>query len=369
MTRPITVAALQLALGSDAATNIADVSRLIRDAAARGATIVLPPELFDGPYFCKVEQEIEFARARPADAHPSVIAMRRLAAELGVTIPTSFFERDGQHYYNSLAMIGPDGAVMGVYRKSHIPDGPGYEEKYYFRAGNTGFRVWPVGDAVAGVGVCWDQWFPECARIMALMGADLLFYPTAIGSEPADPGLDTARLWRRAMIGHAVANIMPIVAANRIGVEDGQRFYGTSFICDEWGDILCELGDEEGVLVATLDLDRAARNRAGMGFFRDPAPRSLRPYRRGSLKGCGRYAVMPHPRQAGSFGRVIVRQPGASPSMTWSLPAASAPNPTIARIASIAANPPTIVTIAPSTPWSAQVSQSSASCASPTKQR
>jgi N-carbamoylputrescine amidase len=273
MTRTITVAALQLALGGSEEQNIAAVSALVREAAGQGAAVILPPELFEGPYFCKLELEEEFARARPLASHPSVVAMRALAAELGVTIPTSFFERDGQHHYNSLAMIGPDGAVQGSYRKSHIPDGPGYEEKYYFRPGNTGFKTWahPVGQL--GVGICWDQWYPEAARVMALMGADILFYPTAIGSEPHDPGLDTRRLWRRAMIGHAVANIMPVVAANRIGSEDGQRFYGTSFISDEWGDVIAELGDdEEGVIVATLDLDRAAKNRAGMGFFRDRRP-------------------------------------------------------------------------------------------------
>ena len=275
MARTVTVAALQLALGGTEQANIAAVTRLVRDAAAQGATIILPPELFEGPYFCKLEEELEFARARPVAEHPSVIAMQALAAELKVTIPTSFFERDGQHHYNTLAMIGPNGAIAGTYRKSHIPDGPGYEEKYYFRPGNSGFRTWPVEDAAAriGIGICWDQWYPECARVMALDGADLLFYPTAIGSEPHDPGLDTRRLWRRAMVGHAVCNVMPVIAANRIGDEDGQRFYGTSFICDEWGDILAELGDdEEGVITATLDLDRAARNRAGMGFFRDRRP-------------------------------------------------------------------------------------------------
>jgi N-carbamoylputrescine amidase len=277
MTRTITVAALQLALGGSEEQNIAAVSALVRDAARQGASVILPPELFEGPYFCKLEEEGEFARARPLATHPSVAAMRSLAAELAVTIPTSFFERDGQHYYNTLAMIGPDGAVQGSYRKSHIPDGPGYQEKFYFRPGNSGFKTWAhgIGDAATrlGVGICWDQWYPECARVMALMGADLLFYPTAIGSEPHDPGLDTRRLWRRAMIGHAVSNIMPVVAANRIGTEDGQRFYGTSFICDEWGDVVAELGDdEEGVIVATLDLDRAAKNRAGMGFFRDRRP-------------------------------------------------------------------------------------------------
>ena len=273
MSRLVTVAALQTAMGEDEAGSITNVARLVRDAAARGATIILPPELFEGPYFCKAELEEEFARARPLGAHPSVLAMQALAAELGVTIPTSFFERDGQHHYNSMAMIGPDGSVMGVYRKSHIPDGPGYEEKYYFRPGNTGFKVWEVGKITTGVGICWDQWYPECARVMALMGADMLLYPTAIGSEPHDPTLDTRLPWRRAMVGHAVSNVMPVIAANRVGTEDGQRFYGSSFIADEWGEILAELGEtQEGVITATLDLDRAAKNRAGMGFFRDRRP-------------------------------------------------------------------------------------------------
>jgi N-carbamoylputrescine amidase len=275
----ITVAALQLALGSDdESANIAAVSALVEEAASRGAQLVLPPELFSGPYFCRDEDEALFALARPTAEHPSVIAMQALAAKLQVTIPTSFFERDRHHYYNTLAMIGPDGAVMGTYRKSHIPDGPGYEEKYYFRPGNDGFKVWDVpgeGGAVVrvGVGICWDQWYPECARVMALMGAELLLYPTAIGSEPYDADLDTSRMWRRAMVGHAVSNCMPVVAANRIGTEGGQRFYGHSFISDEWGDYLAEYGAAEtGVLTARLDLARAAKHRAGMGFFRDRRP-------------------------------------------------------------------------------------------------
>jgi N-carbamoylputrescine amidase len=284
----ITVAALQLALGSsDEAANIAAVSSLVEDAAARGAQLILPPELFSGPYFCREEDEALFALARPTAEHPSVIAMQALAARLKVTIPTSFFERDGHHYYNTLAMIGPDGAVQGTYRKSHIPDGPGYEEKYYFRTGNDGFKVWDVpgeGGAIVkvGVGICWDQWYPECARVMALLGAELLMYPTAIGSEPYDSDLDTSRMWRRAMLGHAVSNCMPVVAANRIGVEGPesaqQRFYGHSFIADEWGDFVAEYGAREsGVLIATLDLARAATHRAGMGFFRDRRPQLYGP--------------------------------------------------------------------------------------------
>jgi len=269
----ITVAALQLAFSDDIDVNIGEVSKLVRDAAKRGAKVVLPPELFEGHYFCRVEDEGLFARAKPLADHKAVKAMQALAAELKIHIPTSFFEADGPHHYNSLAMIDPDGRIMGVYRKSHIPDGPGYEEKFYFRPGNTGFKVWPAAGTTLGVGVCWDQWYPETARAMMLMGAEILFYPTAIGNEPHDPDLDTSRLWRRAMIGHAVSNVVPVVAANRIGTEDGQTFYGHSFICDERGDMLAEFGPEEtGALVATLDIDLAKRHRAAFGFFRDRRP-------------------------------------------------------------------------------------------------
>jgi N-carbamoylputrescine amidase len=280
--RQLTVSVLQLALaGPDEADNIAAVAALVEDAAGKGAQVILPPELFSGEYFCREEDEALFVLARPTAEHPSVVAMQKLAKAHGVAIPTSFFERDGHHYYNTLAMIGPDGEIMGTYRKSHIPDGPGYEEKYYFRPGNDGFKVWDVFGARIGVGICWDQWYPECARAMALLGAELLLYPTAIGSEPYDADLDTSRMWRRAMIGHAVSNCMPLAAANRIGHEGpedrAQKFYGHSFISDEWGDLLAEYGcDESGVLVATIDLDRAARHRAGMGFFRDRRPQLYR---------------------------------------------------------------------------------------------
>ena len=269
----ITVAALQLAFSNDIERNIAHVSRLVREAAAKGAQVILPPELFEGEYFCRVEDEGLFANARPTADHRAVLAMQALAAELKVWIPTSFFEADGPHHYNSLAMVNPDGRVAGVYRKSHIPDGPGYEEKFYFRPGNTGFKVWDGPGTKLGVGICWDQWYPETARAMALMGAELLFYPTAIGSEPYDADLDTSRMWRRAMQGHAVSNCMPVIASNRIGSEGAQEFYGHSFITNEWGDLVLEYGAEEtGVLVATLDLVRARRHRAGMGFFRDRRP-------------------------------------------------------------------------------------------------
>lgn len=274
----ITVAALQLAFSADIDANIAKVSEAVREAHARGAQVILPPELFEGEYFCRVEDEALFANAAPVGEHKAVLAMQALAEALKVHIPTSFFELDGPHHYNSLAMIGPDGEIQGVYRKSHIPDGPGYEEKFYFRPGNTGFKVWdgPVANGhrtTLGVGVCWDQWYPETARAMMLMGAEVLFYPTAIGSEPHDTSLDTARLWRRAMVGHAVSNVVPVIAANRVGCEHGQTFYGTSFITDERGDILAELDrEEEGVIVATLDLDRVRRHRAAFGFFRDRRP-------------------------------------------------------------------------------------------------
>jgi N-carbamoylputrescine amidase len=269
----ITVAALQCGFTDNLATNLAAVSALVREAAGRGAQVILPPELFEGPYFCQIEDEGCFARARPVDQHPAVHAMQALASELGVCIPTSFFEADGPHHYNSLAMIDDTGKVMGVYRKSHIPDGPGYEEKFYFRPGNTGFKVWPTKWGTIGVGICWDQWYPETARAMMLMGADVLFFPTAIGSEPHDPSLDTSRLWQRAMVGHAVSNVVPVVAANRIGTENGQSFYGHSFISDERGDYLASFGSEEsGALVATIDLDQVKRHRAAFGFFRDRRP-------------------------------------------------------------------------------------------------
>jgi N-carbamoylputrescine amidase len=269
----ITVAALQLAFSNDIDANIARVSDMVREAAGKGAQVVLPPELFEGEYFCRVEDEGLFANAKPTAEHKAVRAMQMLAAELDIYIPTSFFEADGPHHYNSLAMIEPGGKIAGVYRKSHIPDGPGYEEKFYFRPGNTGFKVWDGPAAKLGVGVCWDQWYPETARAMMLMGAEVLFYPTAIGSEPHDTSLDTARLWRRAMVGHAVSNVVPVVAANRVGTEHGQTFYGTSFITDERGDILAELDrEEEGVITATLDLDRVKRHRAAFGFFRDRRP-------------------------------------------------------------------------------------------------
>src|SRR5438309_11259179 len=261
----VTVAALQLAFTDDTAANLRAVSELVREAAGNGAEVVLPPELFEGAYFCRIEDESLFANARAANEHPSVLAMQELAAELKIWIPTSFFEADGPHYYNSLAMIGPDGKVAGIYRKSHIPDGPGYQEKFYFRPGDTGFKVWPTGNASVGTAICWDQWFPEAARVMALKGAEILFYPTAIGSEPPPaPPVDSRDHWRRVMQGHAAANYVPIVAANRIGAERGQTgelsFYGSSFVAGPTGEIIAELGrDEEGLVLARFDFAAIAK--------------------------------------------------------------------------------------------------------------
>jgi len=272
--RTLTVAAIQAAFGEDMGANIAKVAELVREAAGLGAQVILPPELFQGPYFCVTQEERWFATAYPWREHPCVTALAPLAAELGVAIPVSIFERDGPHYYNSLVMLDADGAPLGVYRKSHIPDGPGYQEKYYFRPGDTGFRVWDTRFGRVGTGICWDQWYPEAARAMALMGAEVLFYPTAIGSEPHDASLDTRDPWRRAMQGHAVSNIIPVVAANRIGFEPGgaggQTYYGSSFIADHRGDLVAELGrEEQGVIVAVVDLDFLRVHRAAWGFFRD----------------------------------------------------------------------------------------------------
>jgi N-carbamoylputrescine amidase len=269
----VTVAAVQCKLPGPRAANIGRVEELVREAVGRGANVVLPPELFEGPYFCREENADWFAEARPVDEDEAVARMRVVAAELGVVIPVSFFERAGQAHYNSVAVVDADGSVLGVYRKSHIPDGPGYEEKFYFRPGDTGFRSWRTRHATIGVGICWDQWFPESARAMMLLGAELLLYPTAIGSEPHEPDLDTRDPWQRTMVGHAVSNIVPVVAANRTGVEGGQRFYGSSFVADARGEKVAEFGrSEQGAIVAEFDLDALARTRASWGFFRDRRP-------------------------------------------------------------------------------------------------
>ncbi|WP_375549957.1 N-carbamoylputrescine amidase [Oceanicaulis alexandrii] len=273
MTDTFTLGVLQAPLNASMDENIKTISELVRDAAGQGAQVILPPELFQGPYFCKTQVEDWFATAYPAMEHPCVIAMQKLAQELDVAIPVSIYERDGPHYYNSMVMVDAGGQALGVYRKSHIPDGPGYQEKYYFRPGDTGFKVWDTKFGKVGVGVCWDQWFPEAARSMTLLGADMLLYPTAIGAEPQAPEMDTAAAWRRAMQGHAVSNCIPVGAANRIGDEDGQVFYGTSFITDNTGAVKAELGrTETGVLTAAFNRKDLDTFRAAWGFFRDRRP-------------------------------------------------------------------------------------------------
>jgi N-carbamoylputrescine amidase len=273
----VTVAAIQCAFTDDMDTDVQRVVALVEEAAASGAQVILPPELFQGHYFCRTENDEFFRRAYPTAEHPAVRAMQEAAARLGVVIPTSYFERDGQHYYNSIAVVDVDGSVMGTYRKSHIPDGPGYEEKYYFRPGNTGFRVWPTKLGRLGVGICWDQWFPEAARSMVLDGAEALLYPTAIGSEPSNPDLDSCGHWQRVMQGHAAANLVPVIASNRVGEETGRScavtFYGASFIADHTGAKVAEADDgSEQVILATFDLDRVRDARVGWGVFRDRRP-------------------------------------------------------------------------------------------------
>jgi N-carbamoylputrescine amidase len=275
--RLLTVAAIQARFGPDMTANIEKAEGLVREAAQRGAQLVLPPELFQGIYFPSRQDPKWFDTAYPTREHPAVLALQKLAKLLGVVIPISFFEKDGPRFYNSVAIADADGEILGVYRKSHIPDGPGYQEKYYFRPGDTGFKAWQTRAGVIGAGICWDQWYPEAARAMVLEGAEILLYPTAIGSEPYDPALDTHQRWQLVMQGHAVANAVPVVAANRIGLEENdgvaQKFYGHSFIADHTGALVAALGEEEeGVLVHTLDLDEIARYRADWGFFRDRRP-------------------------------------------------------------------------------------------------
>ncbi|MBN8615324.1 MAG: N-carbamoylputrescine amidase [Deltaproteobacteria bacterium] len=271
MSQEVTVAAIQCPLGGSREDNVARITAHVREAAGRGANVILPPELFEGPYFCREEKELFFEWARPFEGNETIAHFATLAKELKVVLPISFFEKAGPAYYNSLAMIDETGRVLGLYRKSHIPDGPGYEEKYYFRPGDTGFRVWKTGFGAIGVGICWDQWYPECARAMVLGGAEILLYPTAIGAEPN--GVDTKDPWQRAMIGHAVSNATPVIAANRIGLESWQDFYGCSFCADMRGDKLAELQrGEEGVCLATYDRQKIHEYRASWGFFRDRRP-------------------------------------------------------------------------------------------------
>lgn len=274
----VTFAATQFACSWDLPANLDAAERVVRAAAAQGAQVVLVQELFATPYFCITERAEHFAHAQPFAGNPIVARFAALARELGVVLPVSFFERAGAAHFNSLAMVDADGRVLGLYRKTHIPQGPGYEEKYYFSPGDTGFRVWDTAFGRIGVGICWDQWFPEAARAMALMGAEAILYPTAIGSEPAAPGYDSQPHWETVMRGHAAANILPVVAANRVGTEvapEGTEvtFYGSSFITDATGALLARAPRTgEAVITAAIDMDAAAALRRTWGLFRDRRP-------------------------------------------------------------------------------------------------
>jgi len=277
MSRVVTVAATQMACSWDRQANIANADRLVREAAAKGAQIILIQELFETPYFCQKPNPQYLQLATPVEQNPAIQHFQKLAAELQVVLPISFFELAGRARFNSIAIIDADGKLLGVYRKSHIPDGPGYHEKYYFNPGDTGFKVWNTRYARIGVAICWDQWFPETARSMALMGAELLFYPTAIGSEPHDARITSRDHWQRVQQGHAGANLMPLIASNRIGREeqDGYdiTFYGSSFIADQFGAKVEEMDEtSEGVLVHSFDLDQLEHIRSAWGVFRDRRP-------------------------------------------------------------------------------------------------
>ena len=273
----LTVAAIQMSMTDVINDNIAVAEGLVRQAAERGAQIVVIPELFEGLYFCKDRSPDHFSRAREIASHPTVAHFQKLAAELRVVLPISVFERQNNAYFNSVVVVDATGDALGIYRKSHIPDGPGYSEKYYFSPGNTGFQVWNTQHGRVGVGICWDQWFPEAARVMALHGAEVLLYPTAIGSEPQNPAWDSSAHWQRVMQGHAAANLLPVVAANRYGHEVGQScditFYGSSFIADNTGEKVAEAGrDRDAVLVASFDRQEMQSLRASWGVFRDRRP-------------------------------------------------------------------------------------------------
>jgi N-carbamoylputrescine amidase len=276
----VVVAAIQMAMPSwDREVNIAAAQTHVRAAAAQGAQVILLPELFVLPYFCTEQDGAHFSHARTLEGNTTITRFAQLAAELQVVLPISFFEQAGQSFFNTVAMLDADGSMMGIYRKTHIPDGPGYNEKYYFTPGDTGYKVWNTRYARMGVGICWDQWFPECARSMALMGADMLFYPTAIGSEPQDRSLDSAQHWQTVMQGHAAANLMPVIAANRTGTEQGrdfsQTYFGSSFIAGPTGALLQQAGrDDVRVLTATFDLDAIAQRRYFWGLFRDRRPQT-----------------------------------------------------------------------------------------------
>ncbi len=282
--KQITAAAIQMYCNRTSSENLETAEKMVREAAASGGQVILLPELFENRYFCQERNYNSYKLALPLRENPAVCRFRRVAQELRIVLPVSFFERDGNTTYNSVAMIDADGSVLGVYRKTHIPDDHFYQEKFYFTPGNTGFQVWDTAFGKIGVGICWDQWFPEAARCMALLGAQLLLYPTAIGSEPIIE-CDSMPHWRRCMQGHAAANVVPVIAANRIGREEVKPskdnnnqasaldFYGSSFLTDETGEILASAGrEEEKILLHTYDLDAIEEMRFGWGLFRDRRP-------------------------------------------------------------------------------------------------
>ncbi|GEB78192.1 N-carbamoylputrescine amidase [Sporolactobacillus inulinus] len=275
--RKVKVAATQMSCSWSAEENIHKAEAMVRQAAAKGAQIILLQELFETPYFCQKEKTEYYALAKSLEDSQAVAHFTKIARELGVVLPLSFYERKNNALYNALVMIDADGSVLGTYRKSHIPDGPGYEEKFYFNPGDTGFKVWSTKFGKIGAGICWDQWFPESARCMALMGAELLFYPTAIGSEPYDASIDSKEHWQACMLGHAASNLIPVIASNRVGTEaDGDSqitFYGSSFIAGPQGNKLCEADrTSETTLVAEFDLDKLQEMRFEWGIFRDRRP-------------------------------------------------------------------------------------------------
>ena len=282
--RNVTIAAVQMQCSDVVGENIEKADAMVRQAAGQGARIILLPELFERPYFCQERRYEYYSFAKPVLENDAVCHFQAVAKELGVVIPVSFYEKDGCSLYNSVAMLDADGSLMGVYRKTHIPDDHYYQEKFYFTPGNTGFRVWDTRYGKVGVGICWDQWFPETARCLTLAGAEMILYPTAIGSEPI-LDRDSMEHWRRCMQGHAGSNLIPVVAANRIGLETvmpdpangGQssslRFYGSSFIADETGALVASASrDEEEILTASFDLDEVEKNRMSWGVFRDRRP-------------------------------------------------------------------------------------------------
>jgi len=275
--RKVKVAATQMSCSGSIDENITKADGLVREAAKKGAQIILLQELFETPYFCQKEKSDYYVYATELEQNKAVQHFKKVAKALQVVLPISFYEKKNYARYNSLALIDATGDVLGKYRKSHIPDGPGYEEKFYFNPGDTGFKVWNTRFAKIGVGVCWDQWYPEAARCMALMGAELLFYPTAIGSEPQDGSMDSKDHWQACMLGHAAANLIPVVASNRIGVEEDEdsriTFYGSSFIAGPQGNKVAEASQtEETVLVAEFDLDQLETQRLEWGIFRDRRP-------------------------------------------------------------------------------------------------